>query len=237
MGSSTIGINRKWPEDIKEEARQLRRKHYSYTDIVKRLNVPKSTLHEWIKNIERPWQFLPQNQEENLARMRVLAASALKRRRLERLSKITLRVDRVVNKYAAKSVGFSESMLAMLYWAEGSKGRGSLRFANTDPSLVLLFLTLLRECYSIDESKLRVRLHLHYYHLIRKTRKYWSSLLRIPESQFGKIYIKKRSKTRKFRKNFAGICFLVYYSEDLRFELLEIGRLLAKRLAPVAQLD
>ena len=115
----------------------------------------------------------------------------------------------------------------MLYWSEGSKGKGGISFVNTDPKLALLFLTLFRKCYLIDEDKLRARLYLHYYHKIKETRLFWSSLLNISESKFGKIHIKPRSKTKKFRQNFMGICSIRYYSEDLKNEILERAYFLA----------
>ena len=100
-----------------------------------------------------------------------------------------------------------------------------------------LFITLFRNCYHIKEKKLRVRLHLHHYHDIKRTQKFWSELLNIPIKQFGKIYIKKRSKTKKFRENFAGICFIRYHNENLRFEILEKAYSVADKLVPVAQLE
>ena len=48
-----------------------------------------------------------------------------------------------------------------LYAGEGAKRDGSLRFANTDPRMILFFVTWLRAFYSIDESRLRLRLYLH----------------------------------------------------------------------------
>jgi hypothetical protein len=68
----------------------------------------------------------------------------------------------------------------------------------------------LRSAYNIDEKCLRVRLHLHHYHNVARVRGFWSKLLGIPKTQFEKIYIKSRKKTKKKRKNFAGICFLKY---------------------------
>jgi len=119
----------------------------------------------------------------------------------------------------------------MLYWAEGTKtDPGSLIFVNTDPVLASFYLRLLRSTIPIDESKLRVRLHLHYYHSHPNARRYWSELLAIPESQFGKIYVKKRSKRKKFRRNFQGICSIVYADTQLLREILALGRILAENM-------
>ena len=118
----------------------------------------------------------------------------------------------------------------MLYWSEGSKGRGMLTFANTDPRLMLLFITLLRNCYSLDESKFRVRIHIHWYHKEKNVKQFWSELLKIPEHQFTKTYHKKRSKEQVFRKNVGGICFLIYNSDYLREQLVHYSYALGEKI-------
>lgn len=119
----------------------------------------------------------------------------------------------------------------MLYWAEGTKaGNGSAVFTNTDPILARFYLRLLRTSFVLDERKLRVRLHLHHYHDHSAALAFWSEQLGIPQSQFGRIYVKKRSTSKKFRQNFQGICFIVYHDVQVRRELMALGRLLADKL-------
>lgn len=124
-----------------------------------------------------------------------------------------------------------KGLLAMLYWAEGTKSdRGALIFVNTDPLLLKLYISLLRSAFEINESGVRVRLHLHNYHDQATSISYWATLLEVPKSQFGKIYVKKRSTQRKFRENFQGICTVVYHSSAVRRELMALGKILAERL-------
>ena len=124
-----------------------------------------------------------------------------------------------------------KSLLAMLYWAEGTKSdkAGCATFANTDPDLIRLYLSLLRDAFLLDESRLGIRLHLHEYHDREASLSFWSGLTRVPESQFGKIYVKKRSTRKKFRENFQGICFVIYCEARVRRELLALGQILAER--------
>ena len=93
-----------------------------------------------------------------------------------------------------------------------------------------LFITLLRECYKIDESKFRVRLHLHFYHREKDVKIFWSQLLKIPESQFTKTYRKYRSQEKTFRRNFGGICFLKYNSDDLRERIVQFALALGEKI-------
>lgn len=225
---------KKWSQETKDFAVLLRNKGLTYGEIVSQLKVSKSTLFTWIGGIKRSAKETKLEREAHMKRIQILAALTNKKKRTDRLEEIQKRVQEQVLKYDVENVDYLRSLLSMLYWAEGSKGRGQVMFANTDPVLSVLFITLLRKSYDIDESKFQVRLHLHYYHNVKETRRVWSELLKIPESKFGKIYIKKRSKTKKFRQNFAGICFIRYYSESLRYEILERARLISQKIVPVA---
>ena len=216
-----------WPENIIEKAKILRRQGFSYGFLTKELNVPRSTLHSWMKVAGIARQWTRGDNKLHLKEIRGLAAVANRAKRNKRIMIIAERLKKEISESDFNNKFLLKTVLSILYLAEGSKTRGQVMFANTDPKLSLFFITLLRKCYEIDESKLRIRLHLHYYHNIKKTKQYWANLLKVSEEKFGKIYIKKRSKTKRFRKNFAGICFIRYYSEALREELIQRAYLTA----------
>ncbi|MDP3917889.1 MAG: hypothetical protein Q8Q30_01805 [Candidatus Woesebacteria bacterium] len=219
------------PESIKIEAREMRLGGASYGEITSKLKIPKSTLHTWLYPIKRPYDEIQFERIQHLNNIRPLAIKKLKSLREDRLNLISKKVQNEIPNYPTGNMFFNKGLLSMLYWAEGSKGRGNVSFANTDPNLALLYITLLRKCYKLDETKFRMRLHLHYYHNVTEIRNYWSELLEIPLSRIGKIYFKKRGNSgKRFRKNFYGICFIIYYSENLRYEILETGKLLAKNM-------
>ena|SRR3989344_3796561 len=94
--------------------------------------------------------------------------------------------------------------------------------------MLKLFIELLRRSYLLDESKFRVRIHLHYYHEKKELTKFWSELLNIPVSQFAAPYLKPRSKKKRFRKNSKGICLLRYADSNIRREILAISQLFAE---------
>lgn len=215
----------------------------SYKEITTISGVPKSTISTWFgKTIRKPWD--KKTMLKHLASIRKLAVVALKERwRKIKEREINLLKEKIKSEilnYPISNIGFHKSLLAMLYWAEGDKYDGGCRtkFANTNPDLAKLYITLLRNCYNIDETKLKVRLYVHYYHSLKKVKKFWSEILNIPLTQFNKVYIKKRSKTKKFRKNFAGICFIYYGDSKIAKELIELGMTLQRIIvknAPVAQ--
>jgi hypothetical protein len=75
-----------------------------------------------------------------------------------------------------------------LYAGEGSKGDGSVIFANSDPRMVAFFCAWLRRFFEIDESRLRVRIYLHQGLALAAATAFWSELTGIPEWQFRKPY-------------------------------------------------
>ncbi len=105
-----------------------------------------------------------------------------------------------------------------LYWAEGyktEKAKG-IDFANSDSSMVVLFLRFLREVCTIDESRLKVLLYSHDETLIAEQCAYWSDLLKVPSQNFSKPYIVKTHKTlEKKRKMPYGLVHLRYADKKL----------------------
>jgi hypothetical protein len=74
------------------------------------------------------------------------------------------------------------------YSGEGAKREGSVRFANSDPRLILFFVTWLRRFFRPDEKRLRVRLYLHQGLDLEAANLFWSNLTGIPLDQFGAPY-------------------------------------------------
>ncbi|MBU6323475.1 hypothetical protein KGQ55_02190 [Patescibacteria group bacterium] len=221
---------KRYPVEVRREVLRLGKEGKTYAEIRNYFPIPKSTLSVWFKKAgKKPDRT---RQLEHLKRARAAALITIRERKAGRLAEASRlaknEVESIAPLLARRSV--LKALIAMLYWAEGSKGdRTGLIFVNTDPELLSLYVRMLRAAYLLDESKFRVRLHLHHYHKHRDAKTFWSRLLKIPESQFGKIYVKKRSARKKFRKNFQGICIVVYHDSGIRRELLAFGRLLAEK--------
>lgn len=152
--------------------------------------------------------------------------------REERVKKITQDVKKQLENYQLTDQT-SKIILSMLYWAEGSKRDRQVTFANTDPKLSLLFITLFRKCYQIDEKRLRLRIYLHYYHKKKASLNFWSQLLDVPINQFQKTYFKSRSKTKRFRQNYAGICFIRYADVAIKDKIMQLAFAFADRIVEV----
>ncbi len=200
----------------------------TYREIYHVLKVPKSTLSTWFaKKIKRP--FTRSEMLAHLASIRPRAMAILTARAGMRRAQEDARVREIVkglnNTFQFRDIVTKKALLAMLYWAEGAKHEGvhGITFVNTDPRLAQLFIILLRQCYLIKEEKFSIRLNLHYYHSKAKAITFWSKQLSVPREQFTKPHFKKRHNTRRFRKNFAGICSIYYGDNAIRKEMLEFA--------------
>jgi len=72
----------------------------------------------------------------------------------------------------------------MLYWAEGSRSRNTVEFVNSAAAMVSFFLTFLRACFGVPDSKIQVRCNLFADHVERQfeIEQFWLDTLGLPRS-------------------------------------------------------
>jgi len=184
---------------------ELRQKGLSYSQIKKEMKINQSTLSMWLRDYP-----LNPEQLENLNKNDAKS---------ERF-RITMKAkkDALLHKYCKNAKGLllpltnKELFIAglFLYWGEGSKTRnGLLSISNTNPAFMQFSLLWMREALHIPKNKITVLLHI--YSDMDKTEmvSYWSNVLRIPESQFSKPYIKESKKISLDYKGYGhGTCML-----------------------------
>lgn len=104
----------------------------------------------------------------------------------------------------------------MLYWAEGAKNTGAVvDLANSDPKMLAVFIKVLREIYRVKEQKFRILLYCYKNQNEEKLKKFWSQLLKIPQDQFLKSYIREDFDPTKTNKMPFGVTHLRYYDKKL----------------------
>lgn len=218
---------------------QLRHNGKSYNEINKKTGVAKSTLSYWFRSLPPSPLQSPEAYALRWSKIRQKGADANKIKRRSEIKKIIMQTSDDISNYYLKDKKVLKYILSVLYWAEGAKSPFNccVNFANTDPRLSALFITLLRECFKIDEAKIRIRLHLHYYHKINATKNFWSELLNVPLAQFNKVYIKPRSITKRFRRNFMGICFIRYFDNNIKHKIMSIAYKVQKELINLENLS
>lgn len=221
----------RYSRELIAEVERLRAAGKSYSEIRRSHNIPKSTLSIWLGK-KYPGVFDRKAQLAHLKNARVKSAKSLQERTKMRILEAQAGAREILTSLPISNIPYLKSLLAMLYWAEGTKFEGvdSMKFVNTDVRLAHLYITLLRKCFPINEARIRIRVHVHYYHDKEKVLKFWSRALKVPLKQFGKIYVKERSTTTKFRRNFMGICFIAYSDVHIFREIMALGPLISASL-------
>lgn len=207
----------------------MRKSGKSYLEIEATLKIPRSTLSEWFNG--EGWSAeirakLDQAAREGhrvriieLDRIRGIGlAKAYEDARLEAVKELA------VLKYHPLFVAG-----VMIYWGEGDKrGKNQVRIANTDPTMVLVFVKFLKEVCGIPEDDIRASL-LVYPDLDEVLcREHWSKESGIPMQNFRKsTRILGRHKTQRLGY---GICNVYVSSSYLKKKILEWIRLLPKEL-------
>lgn len=206
----------------REKAIQLRKQGRTYSEIRKSLNVPKSTLSEWLSNypLSKKQLLILQNRIRNNKSIAVEKVTAIKhRKRKERLIK-------VYNKERKKLLPLNKRELLLcglfLYWGEGNKHlERAISLNNTDPDVVKFYHIWLTEALQIPKQKIKVALQLYRDMDVNKTINYWSRLLDIPVDQFIKPYIKLSKRIGLSHKGFGyGTCGLYTHNQKLKEKIM-----------------
>jgi transcriptional regulator with XRE-family HTH domain len=185
---------------IKERAIHLRQKGTSIAEIAQLLEVSKSTVSGWCRNIslsESSINRIAKRGNENATRA-LMQYSEIKRMRRKHEEAIShARGAKTVQTLSQRDI---YCIGLGLYWGEGyKKGSQEFGFTNSDPSMILFYIKWLGDVFSINKKDLIVRVSINELHTSRisKVESYWSKLLFIPISQFTKpSLIKTNSKKR-----------------------------------------
>lgn len=173
---------------IKELALKMRKQGASLGDIASKLNVSKSTLSFWCKDISLSDNLIEKIQTKGRAKsMRGLFQYAEKKRK-ERMDKKSEQKRLGANMVTNLS---QRDMLMLglgLYWGEGYKyENGEFGFTNSNPEMIRFYFRWL-ELWHIKKENLIFRITLNEF--FRKEEKsiklFWVNFLSIQESQFSK---------------------------------------------------
>ena len=163
----------------------MREKGESMGDIARKLGVAKSSVSNWVGDIE-----LTRKQQKELSK-KGHKKEVIEKRRKSRLAN-EHRKRRAAIDNAKKDIrNISKRDLwfigIALYWGEGSKKkRGSLEFANSDPRLIKIMIRFFNEIYDVPKEKYRGHIHLHKHLDSKQAEEYWSEVSGIPIGQFFK---------------------------------------------------
>ena len=197
-------------------ASTLRRQGLSIQEIAAKLDVSKSTVSLWARDV--PLSKAAQRRLVDRSRRgRQKGLLANQERRKLRDKRIFQQAKGIIGTIP-QSKEQSALVCALLYWCEGGKTEGSIQFANADPLLVKTFLHCLRLAFELDEKKFRVCLHLHEYHDVEKQMIFWSQATGIHRTQFLKSYRKPHTGKRK-KSDYPGCASIRYHDVTVALTL------------------
>jgi hypothetical protein len=219
------GFMQKYSQNIKDEVRLLRLSGLSLGQIQRAVNLPKTTIHLWVSEID-----------VSLEHRKIIKRNALKalqegrvRAQRRKSEDARLREESLVGR-GREGVGvLSDKELFVagiaLYWGEGFKNAHERRlgFCNSDPDMLRFYVYWLEKCLGCSKRDIVARLTLNIVakEKTREIEKYWSDKIGIPLSQFTKPFYQDSLWKKKFDgSNYYGV--LRIHVKDSLGKLLEM---------------
>lgn len=180
----------------KYKAIALRKKGYSYSEILRKVDVSKDTISRWCRDVK-----LTKSQKLRLYKKKyssglrgcIIGAKKKQREREELTHKLIEEGKKEVGKISKHDkfiAGIS------MYFAEGEKQDGSVSFSNSDPRAIKFMVDWLRTVCKVPDEKFRASLYLHDNLSENEAKEFWSKLTKIPLCRFTKTYIVKNNPHR-----------------------------------------
>jgi hypothetical protein len=175
--------------DKQNRARDLRAQGWTLTEICEEVGCSKSSASLWCRDVALDEAALAVRRRE-----RSLNGNEGARRRgpnkLQRRKQAEIEEMQLAGREEVGELSDRDLMIAgiALYAGEGSKTPGEVRFANSDPRMIVLFMEWMRRCFEIDPSDMRLRLYLHEGLDLDAANAFWSDLTGIPIERFRKPY-------------------------------------------------
>ncbi len=181
-------------------------------EIAVELSVAESTASLWVRKVKMDTKAFQRLQQRSVEGHKIRNANyARKKKDAWEFDSKRAKQD-ILEVFDVSVLAHWRLLAAQLYWCEGDKFSDSMvRFTNSDPLMIAIFLKALRVGFNIDDEKLRAIVHLHEYHDTERQRAYWSKITGIPEKHFYKDYIKPHTGKRK-REGYPG-CISVRYGD------------------------
>lgn len=185
---------------LKEEAINLRKRGLSYSEILRKISVAKSTLSLWLRSVG-----LSKRQKQRLTEKKLSAMRRgwlkVRRKRLLRTLKIKREAKKDIVKLIKNPLWLSG---VLLYWAEGTKEKlwrpaERVAFSNMDVKMIKLFYEWSKKFLKIDKENINFELYIHERADIIKAKNFWIRNLKLTPGKIS-IYF-KRHNPKTERKN------------------------------------
>lgn len=181
-------------DDIKAQARELRTQGLAYDEIAARLDVSKSSVSLWVRDMP-----VPERLTYEECRKRA-ADGAHRYWEIERQVRRTQRAGEVATAAAEFGSFTNREILiagAIAYWCEGAKNKPNRKddrviFINSDPALIIFFLRFL-DTAGVSRDDLIFRVYIHENADIDAAQQFWLGLTGARPSQFRRPTLKRHN--------------------------------------------
>jgi hypothetical protein len=183
-----------------ELGRDLRREGLSYGEIMDLIDVKKSTLATWCREVQ-----LTDDQIKAIKDRRAEAPGLPRNTNWKR--KLEISELRTSARARVQELAVDPLWVAglVLYWAEGAKSRNHVSMANTDPRALRLFVRWCRTFISAD-ARFSMQLHLHEGNDEAAAKKHWRAETGLDKANFHKTFIKPAGTGHRKNHLENGIC-------------------------------
>jgi hypothetical protein len=189
--------------ELRNKAIKLRKLGLSYSEIRKQVPVAKSTLSTLLKNIKLSKKAKKIIESRTVGAQK-LGAEAKHNQRVKKEEKIRKSAFSQITKITHKELFL---MGIMLYWAEGTKSRGSnvsqsVDFSNSDPKMLKFFMNWLEVCLKIPKDMIAPRIYIHESKKdkVNEVLEYWSKQITFPKEKFSRTCFTKTVYPRKNKR-------------------------------------
>lgn len=199
----------------KESALLLRKQGASYQEITKLLNIPKSTLSDWLREVDWSQEIKKSLQERSrlTSSIRIIELTKAKKKELAGIYEIAQEEARQEFEdfkfYPLFITGIA------LYWGEGDRqSRYQVRLGNTDPAMIRIFVSFLKDVCGVPTNKIYASILIYPDIDGEVCREFWIQHSELSEGNFQKsITIQGRHKTRRLQN---GVCTVGVSSRYLK---------------------
>lgn len=223
----------KW-YDLKLEAIRLRKQGKSLPYIHTKLNIPKSTLSNWLKyvvltNIQK--MKLRQDWQKALIKARKKAVIWHNEEKAKRMKLAEAMGLSLLNKIDISDKNITELVLAILYLGEGTKAKCETGMGSSDPLILKFFIGCLRKIYYVPEEKIKCELHLRADQNSQEMIEFWSNELNISKKNFTKPYLDKRTTGKMTYTSYKGVCLVRCGNVAIQRKLVYIAKHFCSKIA------
>lgn len=210
----------------KERAQKLRVLGYSIGDIAKQLAVSKSTVSLWCRDIQLSAAAKTRIAQKGNSKATVGLLAYSETKRQVRQARTKANTNRGIQRTGTLTERDLWCIGLGLYWGEGYKrGNREFGFTNSEPDMIQFYIHWLRAVFAVpkDQLILRVSINQQHQHRINAVEAYWSTLTRIPRTQFTKASLIKTTAKKQYNnteKHFGTLRIKVRKGNKWREEVL-----------------